>query len=152
MCLHLQELTNAAVKYLTEFAGDIVKEIMPKEKLEKVKTPEKVKPVELKANEKEIPVYYIKNEDFLDLIDPEALSSQSEIKRDEFYYDITTKLIVSPLTSKKQFGDSSKTLDVAPYEKILINYTGDKVVRGEKVIVPKTMSVYVTDLHKVLDY
>lgn len=150
--LHLQELTNAAVKYLTEFAGDIVKEIMPKEKLEKVKTPEKVKPIELKANEKEIPVYYIKNEDFLDLIDPEALSSQSEIKRDEFYYDITTKLIVSPLTSKKQFGDSSKTLDVAPYEKILINYTGDKVVRGEKVIVPKTMSVYVTDLHKVLDY
>ena len=150
--LHLQELTNAAVKYLTEFAGDIVKEIMPKEKPERVKTPEKVKPVELKANEKEIPVYYIKNEDFLDLIDPEALSSQSEIKRDEFYYDITTKLIVSPLTSKKQFGDSSKTLDVAPYEKILINYTGDKVVRGEKVIVPKTMSVYVTDLHKVLDY
>ena len=148
----LQQLSEKAQDYLTKNAGDIVKELMPKEKPERVKTPEKVKPVEMNAYEKEIPVHYIKNEDFLDLIDSEALSSQSEIRRDQFYYDITTKLVVSPITSKKQFGDSSKTLDVVPYEKILINYTGDKVLRGEKVIVPKTMSVYVTDLHKILDY
>lgn len=148
----LQQLSNKAQDYLTKNAGDIVKELMPKEKPERVKPPEKEKPVEMNAYEKEIPVHYIKNEDFLDLIDAEALSSQSEIRRDQFYYDITTKLVVSPLTSKKQFGDSSKTLDVEPYEKILINYTGDKVLRGEKVIVPKTMSVYVTDLHKILEY
>ena len=117
----MQQLSDKAKDYLTKNAGDIVKEIMPKEKPERVKTPEKVKPVEIKANEKEIPVHYIKNEDFLDLIDAEALSSQSEIRRDQFYYDVTTKLVVSPITSKKQFGDSSKTLDVAPYEKILIN-------------------------------
>ena len=148
----LQHLSNKSIEYLTKNAGDIVKELMPKEKPERVKPPEKEKPVEMNAYEKEIPVHYIKNEDFLDLIDAEALSSQSEIRRDQFYYDITTKLVVSPLTSKKQFGDSSKTLDVEPYEKILINYTGDKVLRGEKVIVPKTMSVYVTDLHKILEY
>ena len=148
----LQQLSNKAQDYLTKNAGDIVKELMPKEKPERVKPPEKEKPVEMNAYEKEIPVHYIKNEDFLDLIDAEALSSQSEIRRDQFYYDITTKLVVSPITSKKQFGDSSKTLDVEPYEKILINYTGDKVLRGEKVIVPKTMSVYVTDLHKILEY
>jgi hypothetical protein len=106
----------------------------------------------MNAYEKEIPVHYIKNEDFLELIDAQALSSQSEIRRDQFYYDVTTKLVVSPITSKKQFGDASKTLDVAPYEKILINYSGEKTPRGEKIIVPKTMSVYVTDLHKILDY
>jgi hypothetical protein len=148
----LQQLSDKAKEYLTKNAGDIIKEITPKEKPERVKTPEKEKPVGIKANEKEIPVHYIKNEDFLDLVDAEALSSQSEIRRDQFYYDVTTKLVVSPITSKKQFGDSSKTLDVAPYEKILINYSGDKVLRGEKIIVPKTMSVYVTDLHKILEY
>lgn len=144
----LQQLSNKAQDYLIKNAGDIVKEIMPK----RDKAPEKETPVEIKAHEKEIPVHYIKNEDFLDLIDSQALSSQSEIRRDQFYYDVTTKLVVRPITSKKQFGDSSKTLDVAPYEKIIINYTGDKVLRGEKVIVPKTMSVYVTDLHKILEY
>lgn len=148
----LQELSIKAIEYLKKHSGDIVKELMPKETPDEVKTPGKVKPVEMNAYEKEIPVHYIKNEDFLELIDAQALSSQSEIRRDQFYYDVTTKLVVSPITSKKQFGDASKTLDVAPYEKILINYSGEKTPRGEKIIVPKTMSVYVTDLHKILDY
>lgn len=148
----LQELSIKAIEYLKKHSGDIVKELMPKENPDEVKTPGKVKPVEMNAYEKEIPVHYIKNEDFLELIDAQALSSQSEIRRDQFYYDVTTKLVVSPITSKKQFGDASKTLDVAPYEKILINYSGEKTPRGEKIIVPKTMSVYVTDLHKILDY
>ena len=138
---NLQQLSNKAIDYLMKYAGHIVKELKPKER-----------PVEIKANEKEIPVYYIKNDDFLDLINAEALSSQSEIRRNQFYYDITTKLVVSPITSKKQFGDSSKTLDVEPHEKILIKYTGDKEPKEQKVIVPKLMSVYVTDLHKILDH
>jgi len=136
----LQKLSAKAIQYLSTSKGDF-ESVLPS-----TKTPEK-----LESHQKSILVHYVSNEDFLNLINPEALSSQSEIVRNGLYYDVTTRLVVKPFTSKKQFGDASKTLDVQPMEQILIDYVGDKKGDIGKLTVNKSITVYVTDLHRIND-
>ena len=149
----LQMLSSKAQTYLTKHSADIVKELLPKDKpADKTEGKPAEEPAKIQSHQKEIPVHYISNEDFLQFISADALSSQSQINRQELYYDVTTKLIVKPLTSKKQFGDASMTLDVEPVEKLLINYHGYETPTNQKSVVNKTMFVYVTDLHQILEY
>ena len=149
----LQMLSSKAQTYLTKHSADIVKELLPKDKpADKTEGKPAEEPAKIQSHQKEIPVHYISNEDFLQFISADALSSQSQINRNELYYDVTTKLIVKPLTSKKQFGDASMTLDVEPVEKLLINYHGYETPTNQKSVVNKTMFVYVTDLHQILEY
>ena len=149
----LQMLSSKAQTYLTKHSADIVKELLPKDKpADKTEGKPAEEPAKIQSHQKEIPVHYISNEDFLQFISADALSSQSQINRQELYYDVTTKLIVKPLTSKKQFGDASMTLDVEPVEKLLINYHGYETPKNQKSVVNKTMFVYVTDLHQILEY
>ena len=149
----LQMLSSKAQTYLTKHSAEIVKELLPKDKIaDKTEGKPADEPAKIQSHQKEIPVHYISNEDFLEFISADALSSQSEINRNELYYDVTTKLIVKPLTSKKQFGDASMTLDVEPVEKLLINYHGYETPKNEKSVVNKIMFVYVTDLHQILEY
>ena len=136
----MQKLSAKAIQYLSTSKGDF-ESVLPS-----TKTPEK-----LESHQKSILVHYVSNEDFLNLINPEALSSQSEIVRNGLYYDVTTRLVVKPFTSKKQFGDASKTLDVQPMEQILIDYVGDKKGDIGKLTVNKSITVYVTDLHRIND-
>lgn len=139
--INLQMLSAKATQYLSTSKGDYASTL-----------PAKETPVELESHQKSILIHYVSNEDFLELIDAKALSSQSEIDRNGLYYDITTKLVVKPITSKKQFGDASKSLDVQPMEQILIDYVGDKKDKIGKLTVNKTITVYVTDLHQILEY
>jgi len=139
--INLQMLSAKASQYLSTSKGDYASTL-----------PAKETPVELESHQKSILIHYVSNENFLELIDAKALSSQSEIDRDSLYYDITTKLVVKPITSKKQFGDASKSLDVQPVEQILIDYVGDKKDKIGKLTVNKTITVYVTDLHQILEY
>ena len=149
----LQMLSSKAQTYLTKHSADIVKELLPKDKpADKTEGKPAEEPAKIQSHQKEIPVHYISNEDFLQFISADALSSQSQINRHELYYDVTTKLIVKPITSKKQFGDASMTLDVEPVEKLLINYHGYETPKNQKSVVNKTMFVYVTDLHQILEY
>ena len=149
----LQMLSSKAQTYLTKHSAEIVKELLPKDKpADKTEGKPAEEPAKIQYHQKEIPVHYISNEDFLQFISADALSSQSQINRHELYYDVTTKLIVKPITSKKQFGDASMTLDVEPVEKLLINYHGYETPKNQKSVVNKTMFVYVTDLHQILEY
>lgn len=137
---NLQMLSAKATQYLSTSKGDYASSL-----------PSQETPAELESHQKSILIHYVANEDFLNLINPEALSSQSEIVRNGLYYDVTTKLVVKPFTSKKQFGDASKTLDVQPVEQILIDYNGEKKGKIGKLTVNKSITVYVTDLHRIND-
>jgi hypothetical protein len=131
--LHLQELSDAAVKYLKEFTGDEFK-TAPSETSEQ-------------KNTKEIPIEKYSSTDFLNVLNSVPLTKESILKRNQLYYDDKHGYVVKLLTTKKQFGGDSDTVDVTPIFKINIVSKSDHKI----ITVPKTYTAYLTDLHEFYD-
>ena len=133
---HLQELNKEAEKYLIEFAGDIVKELIPKEEPKE----------ELPEGYKIIPVETMSMTDFLNIVNSIPVSKETKLSRDQLYYDYSTRYVVKLLTTKKQFGPESNTIDVIPQFKI---NTAGKF--EDKTQAPKQYTVHLSNLHEFYD-
>lgn len=134
--IHLQELTNEAAKYLTEFAGDIVKELIPKEEPKQ----------EMPEGYKLIPVETTSTTDFLNIVNSSPVTKETKLSRDQLYYDFSTRYVVKLVTTKKQFGEDSDTIDAIPQFKI---NTSGKFEQNTQA--PKQYTVHISNLHEFYD-